>query len=144
MAGLVLILARSTLFRSNTPLTHLLESTMRLFCGDFLARSIGSVIHRIINNRIRCEIDTTKARVGVGKAEGALRVKEGTSVLLGLAEQCFAGLYGTPTSDEPRLTSKRSATCCQSEWQPRRLRSSCQSTSPSLPRPHGCSQQTQS
>jgi hypothetical protein len=90
----LLTTARSTLFRSNTPLTHLLEAAMRLFCGDFLTRSIGFTVHRIINNRIRCEIDPARATLGVGKAEGALRVKEGTSVLLGLAEQCFTDLYG--------------------------------------------------
>lgn len=38
----------STLFRSNTPLSTLLEATMRLTCGEFLRRSLGRTVAHLI------------------------------------------------------------------------------------------------
>ncbi|WVQ95027.1 hypothetical protein IAU59_002119 [Kwoniella sp. CBS 9459] len=41
-----------TLFRSNTPLTRLLEATMRLVCGDFLRLSIGPTVTKILEHEV--------------------------------------------------------------------------------------------
>jgi hypothetical protein len=38
----------STLFRSNTPLSKLLEATMRLTCGEFLRQSLGRTVAQLI------------------------------------------------------------------------------------------------
>ncbi|WWC90637.1 uncharacterized protein L201_005573 [Kwoniella dendrophila CBS 6074] len=41
-----------TLFRGNTPMTRLLEATMRLVCFDFLRLSIGPTINYILEHEI--------------------------------------------------------------------------------------------
>ncbi|WWC90639.1 uncharacterized protein L201_005575 [Kwoniella dendrophila CBS 6074] len=49
------------LFRSNTPLTRLLEATMRLICSDFLRLSIGPTINYILENEIEVHNESTKS-----------------------------------------------------------------------------------
>jgi hypothetical protein len=38
------------LFRSNKPLSKLLEATMRLTCGEFLAQSLGHTVAQLITS----------------------------------------------------------------------------------------------
>ncbi|WWC90638.1 uncharacterized protein L201_005574 [Kwoniella dendrophila CBS 6074] len=52
------------LFRSNSPLTRLMEATMRLVCFDFLSLSIGPTINNILDNEIALNNENTK---GVNK-----------------------------------------------------------------------------
>ncbi|WRT68485.1 uncharacterized protein IL334_005461 [Kwoniella shivajii] len=48
------------LFRGNSPMTRLLEATMRLVCFDFLKLSIGPTITLILENEIEANIENTR------------------------------------------------------------------------------------
>ncbi|WWC71489.1 uncharacterized protein I206_105447 [Kwoniella pini CBS 10737] len=50
-----------TLFRGNTPMTRLLEATMRLVCFDFLRLSIGPTISVILENEMVVSHENTRS-----------------------------------------------------------------------------------
>ncbi|WWC63382.1 uncharacterized protein I303_105982 [Kwoniella dejecticola CBS 10117] len=50
-----------TLFRGNTPMTRLLEATMRLVCFDFLRLSIGPTITVILDNELVASHENTRS-----------------------------------------------------------------------------------
>ncbi|OCF57523.1 hypothetical protein L486_04981 [Kwoniella mangroviensis CBS 10435] len=49
-----------TLFRGNSPMTRLLEATMRLVCFDFLRLSIGPTVQVILENKIEATNENTR------------------------------------------------------------------------------------
>lgn len=54
-----------TLFRGNTLLSKTLEATMRSFCHDFLVRSIGPTIDRILTEGLALSLHVTTQANGV-------------------------------------------------------------------------------
>ena len=54
-----------TLFRGNTLLSKTLEATMRSFCHDFLVRSIGPTIDRVLTEGLALSLHVTTQANGL-------------------------------------------------------------------------------
>ncbi|WVW85537.1 hypothetical protein I302_107575 [Kwoniella bestiolae CBS 10118] len=54
-----------TLFRGNSPMTRLLEATMRLVCFDFLKSSIGPTVNVVLENEIEANNENTRSVVKI-------------------------------------------------------------------------------
>lgn len=77
--------ADRTLFRGNTPLSKLLESTLRMLCRDFLVQSLGPAIGRLS--------DCVDGAGRVIRDDGVTDVNELERVWQ-LVESCWTDIYG--------------------------------------------------
>lgn len=82
---LLTFVAEKTLFRSNTPLSKLLESTIRLLSQDFLIRSIGPTIARLA---------LCSSTSGTILSSDNTPIQEELVKVSELVEACWADMYG--------------------------------------------------
>lgn len=82
------LVAGSTLFRSNTPLSKTLEVLMRMMCIDFLEVSVGPTIAKVVRERITANLFSK----GAG-ADGPVS-KSTLNKLTSLIESCWQNMYG--------------------------------------------------
>lgn len=77
-----------TLFRGNTLLSKTLEATMRSFCFDFLVRSIGPTVERVLSDNMALTLHVTTQGSGM-----VVLQDESLEAMRELVKDCWNDMY---------------------------------------------------